>query len=141
MPQQEKITKKLDLDKRAQVTGVRIVAKTANYTVDKLLDSGSYIIADNSSQAIFFTLPPVNACNGQYWNFFTANAGIMQICGDALNVNNIVDDYGVSQYAINFGLKAEGHGCRMICSGTKYYVVGCNPFASSTQVNVSYQQG
>ena len=137
MPQQEKITKKLDLDKRAQVVGVRILNKTANYTVDKLLDSGSYILS-NSTEAIFFNLPAVASCNGQYWDFIAANAGIMQIVGAS---NAIVSDYGVTQKAVNFGLKAEGHGCRIICDGTKYYLVGVNPFGSAVQANVSYQQG
>ena len=137
MPQQEKITKKLDLDKRAQVTGVRILTKTANYSVDSLLDSGSYIRA-NVTSLIFFNLPAVASCNGQYWNFFTSNTGKFQIVGDT---NAIVDDYGVSEKAINFGNGKEGEGCRIICDGSKYFVVGLNPLGSAVQANVSYQQG
>ena len=137
MPQQEKITKKLDFDKRATIQGIRILTKTANYTLDALLDSGSFLLS-NSTEAIFFTLPAVSASNGEYWDFIVANAGIMQIVGAS---NAIVSDYGVSTKAVNFGLKAEGFGCRIICDGTKYYVVGCNPYGSAVQANVSYQQG
>ena len=137
MPQQEKITKKLDLDKRAQVTGVRILTKTANYSVDPLLDSGSYIRA-NVTSLIFFNLPAVASCNGQYWNFFASNTGKFQIVGAT---NAIVDDYGVSEKAINFGNGKEGEGCRIICDGSKYFVVGLNPLGSAVQANVSYQQG
>ena len=138
MPQQEKITRKLDFDKRATIQGVRILNKQANYSVDALLDSGSYILANNSAQSIFFTLPAVSVSNGEYWDFIVANAGVMQIVGDT---NAIVSDYGVATKAVNFGLKAEGFGCRMICDGTKYYLVGVNPFGSAIQVNVSYLQG
>ena len=138
MPQQEKITKKLDFDKRARIEGVRILAKAANYSVDSLLDSGSYIAADNSSQLIFFTLPAVASCNGHYWNFFAANTGKFQIVA-ATNV--LVSDYGVATKAVNFGHGKEGEGCRIICDGTKFYLVGVNPLGSAVQVNVSYQQG
>ena len=138
MPQQEKITKKLDLAKSARIEGVRIVAKAANYTVSEYLDSGSYIAADNSSQVIWFTLPPVASCNGHFWNFFAANSGKFQIVA-ATNV--LVSDYGVATKAVNFGNGKEGEGCRVICDGAKFYLVGVNPLGSSIQANVSYQQG
>ena len=138
MPQQEKITRKLDLDKRAQIRGVRILAKTANYSVSSDVDSGSYIIADNSSKLIFFNLPAVNAVNGHYWDFVAVNSGKFQVVGDT---NAIVDDYGVTQKAINFGHGKEGEGCRMVSDGVKYYVVGVNPLGSAIQANVSYHDG
>lgn len=138
MPQQEKITRKLDLDKRAEIRGVRILNKTANYSVDRYVDSGSYIGANNSSQIIYLNLPPVNAVNGHYWNLFAMNSGKFQVVGDT---NAIVDDYGVARQAINFGNGKEGEGCRIVSDGTKYWVVGLNPLGSSIQANVSYQDG
>jgi len=132
MPQQEKITRRLDYDKRAEIKGVRILQKTANYSVDQYVDSGSYIAANNSSQRIYFNLPPVNAVNGHYWNFFARNTGRFQVVGDT---NAIVDDFGVSKKAINFGVGIEGEGCRIICDGVKYFVVGLS------QTNATYGFG
>lgn len=138
MPQSEKITRRLDLDKRAEIKGVRILAKAVNYDVDRYVDSGSYLGANNSSQVVYFNLPPVNAVNGYYWNFFAMNSGKFQIVGDT---NVVVSDYGVVQKAVNFGHGREGEGARIISDGTKYYVVGVNPFASSIQANVGYLDG
>ena len=137
MPQNEKITRKLDFDKRAQIKGVRILNKTANYSVDEFLDSGSYIFANNSSQIIYFTLPAVAVSNGHYWNFMASNTGKFQIVGAT---NAIVTDYGVTQKALNFGNGAEGDGCQMICDGTKYYALGLLR-AEVVNAQTTYQAG
>lgn len=141
MPQQEKITRKLDLAKSARVEGVRILAKTANYTVDPLLDSGSYILAQqaNETHVIFFTLPTLATCNGHFWNFSTVNLGSMQIVSPASNA--FVTAFGVNTLGVNFAGSKPGLGCRVIASGAKYYIVSANPFGSSIQANVGYTQG
>ena len=138
MPQNEKITRKLDFDKRAEIRGVRILDKTANYSVSQFGDSGSYLKANNSSQIIYFNLPPVSEVNGHYWNFFAANSSKFQVVGDT---NAIVDDFGVVQKAINFGNSKEGEGCRIISDGVKYFVVGTSPYGTAIQANVAYQDG
>ena len=120
MPQQEKITRKLDYDKRARIEGVRILPITANYSVDQYLDSGSYIVTANSTPIIHINLPPVNACNGHYWNFLNGNATVFHIVGDT---NAIVSRFGVVQKAVNFGAAEEGDTARVICDGAKYYLM------------------
>ena len=144
MSQQVKIRRKLTIkgemnfSRDTTFEGVRIITKAANYSINATVDSGAYIAADNSAQMIYFNLPAVNACNGFYWNFFAANTGKFQIVGDT---NAVVSDYGVATKAINFGHGKEGEGGRVICNGTKYYLVGVNPSASTLLVNASYQQG
>ncbi|KKK99311.1 hypothetical protein LCGC14_2634030 [marine sediment metagenome] len=139
MAQQEKITKKLDLKKSAVITGVRILKKDVSYTLSAKNDSGSYIAANNSSLApTLFTLPALADCNGQFWNFFSSNATSFHVLSPASNA--FVSDYGVNTLGVNFGHISEGQGCRVICDGSKYYLVGATPFASAIQANVSYQQ-
>jgi len=132
MAQQEKLTKKLDLKKSATITGRRVLAKEANYSIDKKLDSGSFIFANNSGQVIYFSLPPVNAVNGQYWHFTTINTGKMHVVGDT---NAIVDSFGVVQKAINFGTGQEGEGGVLVSDGIKYYLT------STMQLNATYGFG
>ena len=101
MGQQVKITRKLDLSKRAIMVGLKTIVKTANYSVSELNDPGSLIIANNSAQKICFTLPAVTAVNGMVFSFFNMNTGTMNLIGDT---NAIVCNYGLSAKSVNFGL-------------------------------------
>ena len=135
MPQQEKITRKLDYDKRARIEGVRIKSVSGNYSVDRYLDSGSYIVTSNSTPISHMFLPPVNACNGHYWNFLNGNATVMHIVGDT---NAIVSSFGVVQKAVNFGTAQEGDGARVVCDGTKYYLLA---IAQNATYGYGYMDG
>ena len=132
MAQQEKLTKQLDLRRRANIIGRRVITKASNYSVVDETDSGAFILADNSAQIIFFNLPPVNSVNGQFWHFGAANTGKFQVVGDT---NAIVDSFGVVEKAINFGTGQEGEGCQMVSDAVKYYVVG------TMQQNATYGFG
>lgn len=76
MPQQEKITKKLDLRKRATITGRKVIVRTAHHSV-AANESGQLLVANNSDQEIFFTLPLVNSGDGLFFKFFNINTAAM----------------------------------------------------------------
>lgn len=76
MPQQEKITRKLDFRKRATIVGRKVIAKTAHYSV-VASESGQLLAANNSQQPIFFTLPLVNSGDGLFFKFFNINTAPM----------------------------------------------------------------
>lgn len=78
MPRQEKITGKLDLSKRASIRGKQVITKTAHYTVT-LEDSGKMLVANNSGQPIFFTLPLANTGEGCTFSFYNINAASMTV--------------------------------------------------------------
>ena len=78
MAQQEKITKRLDLRNRAEIRGRQVVQKTAHYTV-ALTDSGKRLVANNSGQPIFFTLPLINTAEGCTYYFYNINTGSMVV--------------------------------------------------------------
>ena len=115
---QTKMQGTVNYNKDTSFWGHRVKSTAVNYTVNATLDGGAYLIANNVQQPIFFNLPAVNACNGYAFSFICGNAGVMQIVGDT---NAIVNDFGISQKAINFGLKHEGAWCDIIGDGTKYF--------------------
>lgn len=139
MPQRDRYTRNLDFRKRATITGRRIRTVQTNYSVvsnEYGGDSGTMMVADNSSQNIFFSLPPVNAINGQFYEFFNANTGKMQIVGDT---NAIVCTYGVTIKAVNYGIVGAltGVSGAIWGDGTKYLLMsrpGSQP-TSNTYLN------
>ncbi len=141
MPQQEKITKKLDFRKSAEITGFRIIpTKVANYTVLNT-DSGAYLTATsaNESHVIWFTLPAYAQANGCVWHFLTINTGPIQIISGGSN--GFVSRYGTNTVGVNIGcLQAPGQGIKVVCDGSKYYLADSNPFGGSLQANVGYLQ-
>ena len=78
MAQQEKITKRLDLRNRASIRGKQVLTKTAHYSVT-VEDSGKMLVANNSGQPIFFTLPLVNTGEGCTFSFFNINTASMTV--------------------------------------------------------------
>ena len=129
------VTNAVNLGYTGTIIQPRVSFKTANYSV-VLADSGGFVVANNSSQIIYFNLPAVNTCNGRVWRFFTANTGKFHIVGDT---NAIVDDFGTVQKAINFGRGAEGEGCTIVATETKYYTAGL--MQSNATYGYSYMDG
>lgn len=112
-----------------------VISKDANYAVPNSV-SGAIIIANNSAQPIFFTLPPVNAANGRIWDFFNANTGIMQIVGDT---NALVTTYGSADKAANFGISPiKAAQARVAATASKYYLL--TQMEVNTATNI-YLQG
>ena len=117
MPQQTKITRQLDLDKRAEIVGLRVVSKSDNYAVTNTADSGSWLICNNSGGPVEFTLPAAASCNGQFYNFYNANSGVMKI----VSANTIVCALGLTVFALNYGAApTNGQSCMLFSDGAKF---------------------
>ena len=141
MPQRDRYTRNLDLGQRATLTGRRIRTVQSNYSLSANVsggDSGSLLVADNSRQMIFFNLPPVNAINGQFFEFLNINTSSMHLVGDT---NAIVSTYGVAQKAVNYayqvGSSIRGAGGVVWGDGTKYLLMN-RPVATNAVANTYF---
>ena len=127
MPQKEKITRELSLEKRAIITGFQPKPVTANLNVLINAHAGAFMYANNSSQLIAFLLPVTNTTNGMVFTFFNANTGGVHLVADT----NTLIVPAVSQNA-SHGLKSvniapnrlAGVGARVFSTGSYFYVWG-----------------
>ena len=126
MAQQVKATKELDLKKRARIVGRQVIKKTGHYSVVED-DSGKLLAANNSSQAVYFTLPLANTGDGLYYNFFNMNTNSMCVnsveSGGAIlfsasaNATHLVN-------SVNLGdTQRLGKSCQVWGDGTRWYLV------------------
>ena len=127
MPQKEKITRELSLEKRAIITGLQPVPATVNLSVLVNAHAGAFMYANNSSQIIAFKLPVTNTSNGMMFTFFNANTGGVHLVADT---NTII----VPSVSVNatHGLKSvniapnrqSGIGAKVFSNGTYFFVWG-----------------
>jgi len=125
----------LDLRGSGYIRHKASFSKNANYAVANT-DSGKYIIASNSAQDIYFTLPAVATANGDVFTFFNANSAAMLVRSpDATNSIltaqsvNATDRFHTvnTSGAVNFGTVAE-----FVSDGSTYYLTKALGAANSS---------
>lgn len=110
--------------------GMRVVAKTADYTVVLPDDNGTMFTTRGAAGAIIFTLPAVTAgANGACVWFFNAVAQNMTVASTA-NEMITFNDVDADQVAFSTGSEVIGACVMAVCDGTSWLIC---PMTEETQ--------
>ena len=125
MPQQLKVTRKLNLDKRARIVGFKIVPKAANYSIDGANDGGVIFKAAhvNAAHKLYFFLPTAAACNGNYFDFLNTSGAMYVGTFEGGNPNSLIGRGNLSANYVSYALAGTniGGACRILSDGVNYY--------------------
>ena len=131
--QQDNVYRTLDLKGAAEITGFKVVEKTADYTI-KTTDSGTIFIANHASTAPNFTLPASASCKGLLWIIANYGAAGFKVTAGTVDTMVVLNDTQADTAAFATSNEMIGTGVILIGDGTSVYFLPLAPEAYTITV-------